>query len=225
MTKLFFIIGKPLSHSLSPLLHNYWFKKYKLNAKYSSLEINEVDIENVLKKIRNKEILGINVTLPYKQKVIPFLDFIINDAKECNSVNTIYLDAKGNLVGDNTDVYGMVAGYLKETLPDENKIKKTLVLGAGGVAPSIILALIKSNIKDITVTNRTYEKALFLKRKFQLISTLEWTKYKEHLNKYDYIINATSLGLNEEKNFDYLFENLKKKRYLLILFIIPNKQK
>ena len=91
MKKLFGIIGSPVSHSLSPTLHNYWFKKYKIDADYSLYEIGEKTIESTLKKIRNKELCGVNVTLPYKQKVIPFVDRLINDAQLTNSVNSIFL--------------------------------------------------------------------------------------------------------------------------------------
>ena len=77
--KIYSIIGSPLSHSLSPTLHNYWFKKYDINAEYKILEISENEIEQTLKKIKNKEIVGINITLPYKQKVIPFLQELIGN--------------------------------------------------------------------------------------------------------------------------------------------------
>ena len=96
--KLFAIIGSPVSHSLSPILHNDWFSKYKIDANYSLLDLsNEKEIKDVLDKVRNKELEGINVTLPYKQKVIPYLDQLVNDAKSTNSVNTIFLDNNNDL--------------------------------------------------------------------------------------------------------------------------------
>ena len=99
MTKTkFAIIGSPVSHSLSPILHNYWFNKYKINAEYELLDIKENEIQKVINKIKDKEIKGINVTLPYKKAVIPFLNKTINDAKETHSVNTIMLDNDNNLI-------------------------------------------------------------------------------------------------------------------------------
>ena len=109
----FAIIGNPISHSLSPTMHNYWFKKYNINAEYELLDIEENKIQNVIKKIKDKEIKGINVTLPFKKSVIPFLDKIINDANETHSVNTVMLDRNDNLIGENTDVFGFQAAYLK----------------------------------------------------------------------------------------------------------------
>ena len=134
--KTYAIIGDPIKHSLSPTLHNYWFKKYKIQADYSLLQVHEKDLESVIAKIRNKELSGINVTLPFKQKIIKFVDKLINDANLTNSVNTVYLDNSNTIVGENTDVFGLQAAYLKEIVNAEKK--KALVIGAGGVSPSVI---------------------------------------------------------------------------------------
>lgn len=160
--KSFGIIGNPVTHSLSPVLHNYWFKKYNIEATYSLFNIKEQEIEPVIKKIKNKELSGVNVTLPYKQKVIPYINQLVNDAKSTNSVNTIFLDNTGTLIGENTDVFGLQAAYLKEIPNIESK--KALVIGAGGVSPSVIFSLQKSKIENITIINRTHEKSIFLKK-------------------------------------------------------------
>ena len=145
--KSYAIIGNPITHSLSPILHNYWFEKYKIEANYVLLGLEEDGLEEAIRKIKSKELSGINVTLPYKQKVIKFIDRLVNDAHLTNSVNTIFLDDSNVVVGENTDVFGMQAAYLKEIENSEDK--KALVIGAGGVSPSIILSLQKSKIKNI----------------------------------------------------------------------------
>ena len=114
MTKKFGIIGDPIKHSLSPVLHNYWFKKYEIDANYSIIETKESDLQDVTNKIKRGDLIGINITLPYKQKIVPYLDVLINDAEITSSVNTIYLDENGTIVGENTDVFGLQAAYLKE---------------------------------------------------------------------------------------------------------------
>ncbi len=205
----FAIIGNPISHSLSPIMHNYWFKKYKINAEYELLEIDKSEIQNVINKIKNKEIKGINVTLPYKNFIIPFLTKTINDANETHSVNTVMLDDNNNLIGENTDVFGFQAAYLK-SIPNQANKKKVLILGAGGVAPSIILALLKSNISDISLSNRTFEKSLFLKKKFKNLNVVKWNDCSKDINKFDIVINATSLGLNSNDKFTNDFSNFKK---------------
>jgi shikimate dehydrogenase len=208
--KKYFIIGNPISHSLSPTLHNHWFKKYKVDAEYKTLEIDKKNIESVIKRIRGKEISGINITLPYKQEVIPFLDKLVNHAKETNSVNTVYLNSENLVVGDNTDVFGLQAGYFKQTITENRAKQKALILGAGGVAPSVILALNKSNIEDICLINRTYEKAIFLKKRFKKIKIDKWENIPGVIKNFDIIINATSVGLKNGQEFNFTLNNCKK---------------
>ena len=207
MKKKFGIIGRPIKHSLSPVLHNYWFKKYGLNASYTIIEAEDKDLEDVIKKIREHELTGINVTLPFKQKIINQTDKIINDAELTGSVNTILLD-NDKIIGENTDVFGLQAAYLKEI--DDCAFKNTLVIGAGGVSPSVILSLQKSGVKKISITNRTSEKCIFLKKKFNFLNILPWENLKDEIKNFDIIINATSLGLKDGDDFNFNFSNTKK---------------
>ena len=111
--KFFGIIGKPLKHSLSPVLHNYWFEKYNIEADYSIIETTDNDLPEIIKKIKEGIYAGINVTLPFKQRITNHVDNVINDAELTGSVNTIFLDGDKNVIGENTDVYGLQAAYLK----------------------------------------------------------------------------------------------------------------
>ena len=205
--KLYAIIGSPITHSLSPILHNYWFKKYNIDANYSLLHVEEDNLEGVISKIRNKELDGINVTLPYKQKIIKFVDRLVNESKFTNSVNTISLDSTNSVIGDNTDVFGLEAAYLKEII--DVKKKKALVIGAGGVSPSVIFSLQKSKISKISIINRTHDKSIFLKKRFNFLEVLEWKSLKEAITNFDIIINATSIGLKNGKEFEFDFYNVK----------------
>ena len=207
MKKKFGIIGNPIKHSLSPLLHNYWFKKYNIDASYSIIEAGEKDLPSIVKKIKDKSISGINITLPYKQKIINNIDKIINDAEITGSVNTLLKDENGFIIGENTDVFGLQAAYLKEI--DSGLHNKTLVIGAGGVAPSVILSLQKSGVKNISIINRTQDKCLFLKKKFNYLNVLPWNSLQSEIGKYDIIINATSLGLKNGQDFDFDFSKCK----------------
>ena len=206
MKKKFGIIGNPIKHSLSPVLHNYWFKKYSLDASYTIIEAQESDLKSIIKKIREHELTGINVTLPFKQKIINQTDKIINDAELTGSVNTILLD-NDKIIGENTDVFGLQAAYLKEI--DNCAFKNTLVIGAGGVSPSVILSLKKSGVKKISITNRTSEKCVFLKKKFNFLNILPWESLKDEIKNFDIIINATSLGLKDGEDFNFNFSNTK----------------
>tara|TARA_Y100001935_G_scaffold248708_1_gene246247 strand:+ start:1059 stop:1880 length:822 start_codon:yes stop_codon:yes gene_type:complete len=208
MKKKFGIIGDPIKHSLSPYLHNYWFKKYDIDADYSAIDIKSTDLKNIIEKIKDRSLTGINVTLPYKQKIVPHLDILVNDAEITSSVNTLYLDDQGTVVGENTDVFGLQAAYLKEV--DNISNKNALIIGAGGVSPSAILSLQKSGVKNISVINRTIEKCLFLKKKFKNLNIIQWDRLLDEVENFDIVINATSLGLKNGQDFDFNFNKHKK---------------
>ncbi len=209
MIKKFGIIGNPIKHSLSPVLHNYWFEKYKIDASYSIIDIkDENELPELIMQLRNKKISGINVTLPYKQKIVSHVDTIVNDAKTTSSVNTLYLDNKDTIIGENTDVFGLQAAYLKEI--DNASKKRALVIGAGGVSPSVILSLQKSSVQEISITNRTSEKCIFLKKKFKNLSIIQWEKLQQEIKNFDIIINATSLGLKGNEDFAFNFDQTKR---------------
>ena len=207
--KKFGIIGKPLSHSLSPFLHNFWFKKYKIFAKYSLIEIEPDEIEGIIKKIKSEELHGINVTVPYKQAVIPFLDLILNNAKQTSSVNTINLNKEGKVVGNNTDVYGLEHGFIKQLDYQNLNHNSVLILGAGGVTPSVIYALSTKGIKNVFISNRTIKKAEYIKKMFPFIKIVKWENLETVIGKMDIIINATSLGLKGGDNFKQEFKYIK----------------
>ena len=197
--KKYIVIGNPIEHSLSPELHNYWIKKNKINAFYDKKLINEENIKNIIDKIKKEEIHGINVTVPFKKLVIPFLDQLSPEAKKSQSVNTIYLENK-KIIGHNTDIIGFELSL--RHLNYDVKDKKIFILGAGGVVPSIIIALNKMKASKIILCNRTKKKAEDLKKYFKELDIVNWADVPPDTNM---IINATSLGLkkNEDLNLDY----------------------
>ena len=208
MKKKFGIIGNPIKHSLSPVLHEYWFKKYNIDAEYSIVEATNEDLPKIIKNVKDGSYSGFNVTLPFKQKIINYLDLIVNDAEVTGSVNTLLLDNNKRVVGENTDVFGLQAAYLKEI--ENNLNKKALVIGAGGVSPSVVLSVQKSGIRNISITNRTKEKCIFLKNRFKFLNIISWENLVSDIKNFDIIINATSLGLKNSNEFNFNFTNTKK---------------
>ena len=197
MIKKYLVIGNPIDHSLSPKLHNYWFKENNINAVYEKKKIDENELENIIIKLKKKQITGINVTVPFKKTVIPYLDKLSLEAEQTQSVNTIILN-NDNLVGHNTDIAGFIKAI--KNLNFDIKGKKIFILGAGGVVPSIIFALNKMNVSKIIISNRTKKKAEDLKSQFNNLEIMDWG----NVNDFDVIINATSLGLNNESiNLDF----------------------
>ena len=168
--KKYLVIGNPIGHSLSPLIHNHWMRKYGLiDNIYEKRKIEEKDLKNIIKEIRDNEVIGVNVTVPFKKLIIPFLDKLDSTAKKTESVNTLF-KIKDKVVGYNTDKPGF-AQTIWELFPNKNSImprpleeKNIFILGAGGVTSSIICALEDSGAK-IFLSNRTKKKAEELKKK------------------------------------------------------------
>ncbi len=194
--KKYLVIGNPIEHSLSPKLHNYWLKENNINAIYDKKKLGENELKNIISEVKEEKINGINVTVPFKKSVIPFLDELSPEAKDTQSVNTIYLQ-NGNTIGHNTDIAGfeLAIKYAKYDISN----KKIFVLGAGGVAPSIIYSLKKMKVSKITLSNRTKEKAQSLQDLFKDIEIIDWGQKID----FDMIINATSIGLKNEDSLDF----------------------
>ena len=200
--KKYLVIGNPIDHSLSPKLHNRWFKAVEIDAIYDKKKIEEKDLGEIINKVKDETISGINVTVPFKKLVIPFLDELTPEANKVQSVNTI-LKKDNKIIGANTDIYGFEASlnYNKFKLKD----KEIFILGAGGVVSSIIYALKKMGVAKISVSNRTKKKVEDLVRIFPDLNVVNWGQNTE----FDMIINATSLGLGEEDKIELDFNDTK----------------
>ena len=209
--KKYLVIGNPIEHSLSPKLHNYWIKKNNIEAVYDKKQINESNIKFLIDEIKNEKINGINVTVPFKKSVIPFMDELSYEANESQSVNTIYLQS-GKVIGHNTDISGFELGIKYSKYDVKTKI--VFILGAGGVVSSIIIALKKMGAAKIIISNRTKTKAEDLKKIFNELEIIDWEKTPN----FDMIINATSIGLKNEEgiNLDYTSVGNNKFFYDLI---------
>ena len=213
--KKYLVIGKPIKHSQSPLLHNFWLKKNNINAIYDKEEYEPSELETLISKIREEKINGINVTVPFKEKIIPFLDKLSPEAEITQSVNTIHFNRQ-SVVGYNTDIYGFETAIKDIKYDIENK--KILILGAGGVVPSIIFALNKMKALKIMISNRTKNKAERLKKLSSNLKVIDWGEIPD----FDMIINATSLGLNKEDKIIIDFSKIKKDKLFFDIIYNPS---
>ena len=216
--KKYLVIGNPIEHSLSPLIHNYWMKKYKLiDSIYEKKKVENQNLETIVNQIRNDEIKGVNVTVPFKQEIIPLLDKIDNASKVTQSVNTL-CKVKNEVWGYNTDL----AGFEESIRDIDCKNKNIFILGAGGVTSSIIYNFINAANK-IYITNRTKEKAEKLKKLYSYsniqIEVIDWGKKPEVC---DMVINTTSVGLTKDKNLNLDFKEYKNNKNVLFYDLIYN---
>ena len=203
--KNYLVIGNPIEHSLSPKLHNYWIKENNIEAKYEKLKLNENEIKSLILEVREQKLNGVNVTVPFKKKVINYLDDLSLEAEKTQSVNTIYFK-DNKVVGHNTDIEGfeLAIRNLKFDMMD----KKIFILGAGGVVPSIVFALNRMKVSEITISNRTKTKAEQLNNLFKNLKIVNWGDIPE----FDVIINATSIGLNKNDVINLDFTKIGKNK-------------
>jgi len=214
--KKYLVIGNPIEHSLSPKLHNYWIKENKIKAVYDKKLLNKEDIEETISEIKNGKIDGMNVTIPFKKFILPFLDELTPSAKETQSVNTVYKN-ENKIIGHNTDVGGFELALKKINYDVKNK--KIFILGAGGVAPSIILALEKMGASRIIISNRTRKKAEDLKKIYPNLEIVNWGDTPD----FNMIINATSLGLKRSDEIKLNYSEIGSNKLFYDVIYNPDK--
>tara|TARA_B100000780_G_C21066317_1_gene428809 strand:- start:44 stop:877 length:834 start_codon:yes stop_codon:yes gene_type:complete len=223
--KKYLVIGNPVGHSLSPLIHNHWMKKHQLfNSIYEKRKVEKKNLKNIIKEIRDNEIVGVNVTVPFKKLIIPLLDKLDPIATKTESVNTL-LKIDNKIVGYNTDEPGfaltireLFPGLKKNMMSESLKGKNIFVLGAGGVTSSIIVALENWGAK-IYLSNRTKKKAEELRKKYTKIEILDWGKRP---TVCDVVINTTSIGLTEDEKINIDFSDCNGDKNKLFYDLIYN---
>ncbi len=199
MTQKYGIIGFPLDHTFSPYIHNTAFNFLKINARYDKFEIPPISFEKDISRLKSENINGFNVTVPYKQKILPFLDEIEPIAKKVGAVNTIKKLSKNYWKGYNTDLYGFIQplrGYLSE-------IKNVLIIGAGGAAKAACFSLLSEKKEiELTIVNRTIENADKLRTSLidsfkNIITTHSLLQMEIIQMQYDLIVNTTNVGMGK----------------------------
>ena len=191
------VIGFPIHHSKSPVIHNYWLKKYGVRAEYGAFEIRPEELEKFVSSLKERGFAGINVTVPHKVAVMALMDELSDAAQKAGAVNTVIVGKDGTLFGHNTDGSGFLANVAEKKKDFDIKEKPVVVLGTGGAARGVCAALVLAGAPEIRLVYRTKEKAENLASSvggnFRLI---EWNKKEEALPGAGLIANATTLGMN-----------------------------
>ncbi len=225
--KKYLVIGNPIGHSLSPSIHNHWMKKYRLiDSIYEKRKVEKEDLGSIVNEIRNEKIKGVNVTVPFKKEIIPFLDCLDGAAECTHSVNTL-CKVNNEVWGYNTDTPGFRTSLTKDSSIDVRN-KNIFILGAGGVTSSI-LEIFLDVANKIYITNRTKEKAQELKKLADISLTLmgrkkiiEVINWGEKPQVCDIVINTTSVGLAKGESLDLDFKDYENNNNALFYDIIYN---
>lgn len=197
-----FIIGWPVAHSRSPLIHRYWLDELRIDGSYERVALPPDELENFLSTFVERGFVGGNVTLPHKEKAFALCAETTETAARLEAVNTLWMEA-GKLRGDNTDAIGFLAA-LDEDVPGWGKaLEKVVVLGAGGAARGIVYALLSRGARHILVVNRTRARGEDLRSRFGASIALgEYSDLPQALAGADLLVNTTSLGMAGQPPLD-----------------------
>ncbi len=196
-TSLYCLIGNPIDGTYSPIIHNFIYKEEEIDNIYMAFNIKEDKLKETLKGLLSLNVKGFNITAPYKEDIIPFLDEIVEESRDIGAINTVK-NKNGKLIGINTDGLGFM-----KMLDDNNislKDKRILIIGAGGAAKGISYELIKEDLREISILNRTKERGVKLKKDLNRLNRdleIEVFGMEEDINKYkfDILINTTTVGM------------------------------
>ena len=198
-TQRAFLIGHPLGHSLSPVFHNAAFRAAGIDAIYAFRDVLPDDLAATVAALRADSVYGANVTVPYKQDVLPLLDAISDDAAALGAVNTIVNHA-GKLTGLNTDVPGFAADVRAQGIVVTGK--KVVMLGAGGAARGVAAALVGMGVGRLVIANRTRERALTIQQHYPFIASITGITRRDLAATFPdttLLVNATSVGLHGDE--------------------------
>lgn len=215
-----FVLGHPIAHSRSPMLHGFWLQQLGVRGSYEPLDILPEDLESFFAGFTSTGWAGGNVTVPHKSAVIPYLDHLDKNARAMGAVNTIWWD-DGKLVGGNTDGFGFI-GNLDELVPDwDRNARHAVIIGAGGAARAATHALLDRNI-SVSICNRTLANAQALARHFNGdVSSHEWGALSELLTSADLLVNTTSLGMSGQPPLTIDLDRLKPAATVYDVVYVP----
>ncbi len=213
------VIGFPISHSLSPIIHNFYLNKYKINGTYQTFEIPNENFEDSIKNlVQQQNLSGFNITIPHKEKIYNLCQHLSKTAQMTKAVNTLIVMENGKFFGHNSDAEGFIKNFFNHCPNYQLNNKKCLVIGAGGASRAIIYSLISQKVSQIFIANRDQEKALKLIADFKNFSQQNLVDLKfiplktsfDFLNEVDLIINASSLGMINQQKLDIDISDAKK---------------
>ena len=205
------VIGHPIKHSKSPIIHNYWIEKEGLNGSYEAIDIAPENLKDGIQKLVDEGYAGFNVTIPHKETVLDLCDKVEGNAAVCGAVNTVVIE-DGKLIGHNTDSFGFLAN-IKEAKPDfDFEEGAAVVIGSGGAARAVVSGLIGHRIPEVILVNRTRERAEAIAEEIglntDLVEVVDWDERHEALQWANLLVNTSSLGMEGQPELDLNLEEL-----------------
>ncbi|WP_306151197.1 shikimate dehydrogenase [Roseovarius sp. MMSF_3281] len=218
------VIGSPIAHSKSPQLHGHWLKTYGLRGHYIPMDVSTDNLGQVLDALPKMGFVGVNITVPHKEKVMEFADLVTDRATLIGAANTLTFQKDGKLRADNTDGYGFFEN-LRQNAPNWNvKAGPAAVLGAGGAARAVIASLLDAGVPQILLSNRTRVRAEALQSEFgKRIEVVEWVQAGNMLEEATTVVNTTFLGMLGKPPLRVPLDGLRKDAVVTDLVYAPLK--
>ena len=208
-TRIAGVMGWPVGHSLSPTLHSHWLARYRIDGAYLPLAVRPEDLEQAVKSLPLLGFRGCNITVPHKESACRLVDRLDDQAQRIGAVNTVIVGPDGSLAGGNTDAFGFIAN-LTDASPDwKPRDGPAVVLGAGGAARAVIVALHDAGTEVIRLANRTSERASALGADLGVpIEVVDWQDRNDALSGATLVVNTTTLGMTGQPPLDMALDLL-----------------
>jgi len=218
------VIGSPIAHSKSPQLHGHWLKTYGLRGHYIPMDVSAQNLGQILEALPKMGFVGVNITVPHKEKVIEFADLVTDRATLIGAANTLTFQKDGKLRADNTDGYGFFEN-LRQNAPKWNvKAGPAAVLGAGGAARAVLASLLDAGVPHILLSNRTRVRAEALQSEFgKRVEVVDWVQAGNMLEEATTVVNTTSLGMLGKPPLRVPLDGLRKDAVVTDLVYAPLK--
>ncbi len=238
------VLGDPISHSLSPIIHNHFLQKYRINGEYLAIKLLKGEFESGVKKLVNEGFTGFNVTIPHKETAYKICHELSETAQIIGAVNTIAVSGQisgqipgqipgQKIFGDNSDAYGFISNLRTQSPEFDFRNKRAVIIGAGGASRAVIYGLASEGVSEIILTNRSEERAKnlalnfssYLKKTDCVLEIVHLEKVCSRLNHCDLLVNCTSLGMKGQPELNFNLENLKKSALVYDLVYNPLRTK
>ena len=206
------VVGWPIAHSRSPRLHGFWLETYGIDGAYVPLAVPPEDLEIALRGLMAAGFRGVNLTIPHKEQVLALCDRVEESAERIGAVNTLVFD-EGRIHGSNSDAFGFIenlkAGAAKHDLTHDLTAAPALLLGAGGAARAVAVALLDAGVPALRICNRSPERAAALAVELGATATaVPWVQRAEALDDIGLLVNSTSLGMSGQPSLEIALDRL-----------------
>ncbi|MEL6099723.1 MAG: shikimate dehydrogenase [Pseudomonadota bacterium] len=220
------VIGSPISHSKSPQIHQHWLKTLGLPGYYIPMDVVADDLRNVLRTLPAMGFVGVNITIPHKERVLDLADLVTDRATLIGAANTLIFRKDGKIHADNTDGYGFIENLRLGAQQWDPKSGPAAVLGAGGASRAVVASLLDAGVPEVILTNRTRVRAEKLADDFgKRVTIVDWVQAGNILEDVALVVNTTSLGMIGKPELRVPLDGLKKGTVVTDLVYAPLKTK